>query len=178
MSLTTSAAISEVEKTALPALSGRPWSRWPLSLLALPVAVMLDLRDLTEQLSRRQANDISQIINDIRTLYANDVVGRVLQAPHGTKITATDNFRDVPGAIPIPATFSIELGKLTSARDNTVRYEFVSDYPVRRPRAAYDSIDFQKSALAAFRADPTIADARGRRKATGAGRCGSRRRSA
>src|ERR1700752_3694195 len=96
----------------------RPWHRiWPavaavvLLLAALPIAVMLDLRDLTAQLSRRQANDLSKIISDIRTLYANDVVGRILQAPPGTKITATDNFRDVPGAIPIPATFSIELGK-------------------------------------------------------------------
>jgi adenylate cyclase len=106
---------------------------WPAAvavvvlLVTLPVAVMLDLRDFTHQLSERQANDISKIITDIRTFYANDVVGRILQADPHTKITATDNYRDVAGAIPIPATFSLEIGRLTSSRDNTVRYEFVSD---------------------------------------------------
>lgn len=134
---------------------------WPaavavvLLLAALPVAVMLDLRDFTHQLSERQANDISKIITDIRTLYANDVVGRILQADPHTKITATDNYRDVAGAIPIPATFSLEIGRLTSSRDNTVRYEFVSDYPFAgRPPHKLD--DFQLKALAAFRADPKV----------------------
>jgi adenylate cyclase len=134
---------------------------WPavvavlLLLATLPVAVMLDLRDLTKQLSERQAGDISKIINDIRALYANDVVGRILQAPAHAKITATDNYRDVPGAIPIPATFSLEIGKLTSLRDNTVRYDFVSDYPFAgRPPHVLDA--FQRDSLAKFRTDPAV----------------------
>src|SRR5690606_38068381 len=123
------------DNQAAPAVSGAFRRVWlavlavVLLLAALPVVVLLDLRDLTEQLSRRQANDISKIINDIRGFYANEVVARVLQAGPDTRVTATDNFREVPGAIPIPATFSLELGKLTSARDTTVRYEFVSDLP-------------------------------------------------
>lgn len=124
-------------------------------LAALPIVVMLDLRDLTRQLSERQAGDISKIINDIRSLYANDVVGRILQAGDHTKITATDNYRDVPGAIPIPATFSLEIGKLTSSRDNTVRYDFVSDYPFAgRPSHNLDA--FQLDALKKFRDDDAI----------------------
>ncbi len=124
-------------------------------LLLLPVAVMLDLRDLTAQLSQRQASDMTRMINNIRGLYANDVVSRVLQAPAGVHITATDNFRDVPGAIPIPATFSLELGKLITAQDNAVRYDFLSDYAFAgRPQHHLD--DFQKSALARFRADPSL----------------------
>ena len=124
-------------------------------LLLLPVAVMLDLKDLTAQLSRRQATDMTRIIDDIRGLYAKDVVGRVLQAPPGVPITATDNFHDVPGAIPIPATFSLELGKLISAQDNAVRYDFVSDHAFAG-RAPHHLDDFQKDALARFRADPTL----------------------
>jgi len=134
---------------------------WPavlaviLLLAALPVVVMLDLRDFTHRLSERQANDISKIITDIRTLYATDVVGRILQADPHTKITATDNYRDVAGAIPIPATFSLEIGRLTSSRDNTVRYDFVSDFPFAgRPSHNLDS--FQRDALAKFRADPDL----------------------
>ena len=148
------AETSEIGRTALRRV-GPAVLAVCLLLALLPVAVLLDLRDITEQLSRRQATDMSRIINDIRTLYANDVVGRVLQAPHGTEITATDNFREVPGAIPIPATFSIELGRLTSAQDNTVRYEFLSDLPfIGREPHTLD--DFQKSALAQFRADPNL----------------------
>ena len=124
-------------------------------LALLPVAVMLDLRDLTAQLSQRQATDMTRIINNIRGLYANDVVSRVLQVPPGVHVTATDNFRDVPGAIPIPATFSLELGKLITAQDNAVRYDFLSDYAFAgRPPHVLD--DFQKSALARFRADPAV----------------------
>ena len=146
-------------------LANRPEIRaqhvWPavvavvVQLLLLPVAVMLDLRDLTAQLSRRQAVDMSTIINDIRGLYANDVVARVLQAPPGTKITATDHFRDVPGAIPIPATFSLEIGKLSSGHDAAVRYDFLSDYPFKG-REPHQLDAFQTTALARFRADPSI----------------------
>jgi len=123
-------------------------------LVTLPLAVVADLRDLTEQLSRRQANDISKIINDIRGFYANEVVARVLQAGDA-KVTATDNYRDVPGAIPIPATFSLEIGKLTSARDNTVRYEFLSDLPFHG-REAHHLDAFQQRSLASFRRNPSL----------------------
>jgi class 3 adenylate cyclase len=124
-------------------------------LAALPIAVMLDLRDLTEKLSWRQATDVSRIINDIRGFYANDVVARVLQTDPHTRVTATENYLNVPGGIPIPATFSLALGKLTSSRDNTVRYEFLSDYPFAG-REPHILDTFQKSALARFRADPEL----------------------
>ena len=101
----------------------RPWRRiLPaaiaviLLLAALPLAVMLDQRDLTAELSRLQAADTSRIIDDVRRLYADEVVNKILQAPSGTTITATDKFHDVPGAVPISATFSMEIGRLTSAR--------------------------------------------------------------
>ena len=45
------------------------------------------------------------------------------------------DYENMPGAIPIPATLSIELGKLISAHDGAVKYRFVSDLPFRGPRA-------------------------------------------
>ena len=149
--------MSESENRLEPGTYRRVWPAVVaviLLLVALPVAVLFDLRDLTEQLSRRQANDISKIINDIRGFYANDVVARVLQAGD-TKVTATDNYRVTPGAIPIPATFSLEIGKLTSSRDNTVRYDFLSDYPFAG-REPHILDPFQKQSLATFRHDPSI----------------------
>jgi adenylate cyclase len=125
-----------------------------LLLAGLPLAVWLDLRQISERMSLQQAEDMSLIINDIRQLYAEEVVGRVLQAGEETDISAAHNFRDIPGAIPIPATFSIELGQLISARDHDVRYAFVSDLPFRS-REPYQLDAFQQHALAAFRAGDT-----------------------
>jgi adenylate cyclase len=115
-----------------------------LGLLGLPLAVWLDLRGLSERLLRLQATETG--------FYASDVVGRVLRA-HGQVGTAAADYERVPGAIPIPATLSIELGNRISAHDGAVKYRFVSDLPFRgRERHALDP--FELRALADLRADP------------------------
>ncbi len=125
-------------------------------LAALPVAVWLDLRELTARISRQQAYDTGTIITDIRTLYANDVVGRIQAvASTSTPTQVVPNYHDIPGAIPIPATFSIALGNLITGRDTAIRYDFVSDFPFAM-RDPYQLTDFQKSSLDAFRADPQL----------------------
>ena len=73
-------------------------------MLGLPLAVWLDLRELSERLLTNQAREIGRVIDEMRGFYASDVVGRVLQATE--PVTATHNYLDVPGAIPIPATLS------------------------------------------------------------------------
>jgi adenylate cyclase len=128
-----------------------------LLLAALPVAVWLDLRELTETNSRQQARDVGAIITDIRGLYATDVVGRILDAaPNGRPTQVLEYYHDVPGAVPIPATFSIALGKVISSRDNSIRYDFVSDFPFSR-RGPYELTPFQRASLDAFRADLKLA---------------------
>src|SRR5688572_29368561 len=143
----------------------QPRSTWPLFavvallLAALPLAVWLDLRDLTERTSRRQALDIGTIITDIRGFYATDVVGRILSAgPNGGQTQVVENYHDVPGAVPIPATFSIAIGNLVAGRDSAVRYDFVSDFPFAR-REPYALTEFQRTSLATFRADPALMSA-------------------
>lgn len=140
----------------------KPWRRTlpaalavALLLAALPLAVVLDQRDLTAQLSRRQAVDTGSIIDEVRRLYADQVVNKILQAPPGTKIVPTDKFHDVPGAVPISATFSMEIGRLTASQNHNVRYEFISDYPFIG-QAAHQFDAFRTKALAAFRADPRL----------------------
>jgi len=123
-----------------------------LGLIGLPLAVWLDLRSLSERLLRLQAGETSEIIDDMRAFYASDVVGRVLQA-HGQVTTGAYDYKSTPGAIPIPATLSIELGKLISAHSGAVQYRFVSDLPFRgRERHPLDA--FELRALEALRADP------------------------
>ena len=75
-----------------------------LGLLGLPVAVWLDLRLLSENMLRTQAGEISRIIDDMRGFYGSDVVARVLEA--NGPVIAVHNYRDLAGAIPIPATGS------------------------------------------------------------------------
>jgi len=133
-----------------------------LGLVMLPVAVWLDLRNLSDQVLQTQASSLSSVINDIRGYYARNVVGRVLEAPGKTQ--PLHNYHDVPGAIPIPATLSIELGEVIGTRQGIAGYRFVSDYPFAN-RAAHALDAFETRALEAFRrtrrADASVWEATG-----------------
>jgi class 3 adenylate cyclase len=120
-----------------------------LLLLGLPFAAWLDMRDLSERILRRQAEEIGRIIDDMRAFYASDVVGRVM-AQHVAN--PTHNYRQVEGGIPIPATLSIELGRLISARNDAVGYRFVSDLPFKG--RSHDLDAFEQRAIAALRENP------------------------
>jgi hypothetical protein len=96
-------------------------------LLGLPLAVWLDLRRLTDEALRRQASDFNSLITSVRDYYANNVVGRVLAGAGVTQVT--HNYHAIPGAIPIPATLSLEVGQVVSEKQKKISYRFVSDYP-------------------------------------------------
>jgi hypothetical protein len=122
-----------------------------LLLLGLPLAVWLDLRNLTQAALQRQALDFNSLITSVRDYYATNVVGRVLAAGGSTQVV--HNYQDIPGAIPIPATLSLELGRVISKQQQNIGYRFVSDYPFQN-RASHALDDFEKAALATLRADP------------------------
>jgi adenylate cyclase len=123
-----------------------------LGLLGLPLAVWLDLRFLSERMLRLQASEISRIIDDMRGFYASDVVGRVLRADR--PVTPTHDYKNVSGAIPIPATLSIELGKIISSRDGTVKYRFISDLPFKG-REPHPLDAFERNAISTLRRHPS-----------------------
>ena len=119
-----------------------------LGLVMLPVAVWLDLRHMSDQALNAQAGSLSAIITDIRGYYARNIVGRVLSAPDDTQVV--HNYHDIPGAIPIPATLSIELGEVIGAKEGIIGYRFVSDHPFpNRVPPMLD--DFERRALEVFR---------------------------
>ena len=130
---------------------------WVLILLVvallggLPVAVWLDLQDIAENALRIQAGDLNSIISSVRGYYASNVVGRVLASPGSTQVV--HNYKEVPGAIPIPATLSLELGGVISAQQSNVAYRFVSDFPFKG-RSPHVMDDFERSALASLRQNP------------------------
>jgi PAS domain S-box-containing protein len=124
------------------------------SLLMLPVVMLSSLSGATVSQMKLQADEISTLASGIRAYYADNVIER-LQAADGRAAYA-DNYREVHGGIPIPATLSIELGALfdNAHSDGRISYEFISDYPFAQ-RITHPLDPFQRDALQAFRQDPS-----------------------
>ena len=122
-----------------------------LLLAGLPLAAWLDLRNLSEQSLRLQASDLNSVITSVRGYYGKNVVGRVLAHPGATQVI--HNYAEVPGAIPIPATLSLELGKVIGEQQGNIAYRFVSDYPFKG-RAVHELDNFEQAALQKLRNDP------------------------
>jgi class 3 adenylate cyclase len=126
-----------------------------LALGLLPVAVWLDLRDLSDTGLTTEARTMNGVFNDIRGYYASNIVARV-QSFDG-KSAVVHNYEDIPGAIPIPATLSLELGTIIGKHGENIGYRFTSDYAFAE-RAPHALDAFEKKALADFRAkrDPDM----------------------
>jgi adenylate cyclase len=105
-----------------------------LLLAALPLAVWLDLKNLADAALRRQASDLNSVISSVRAYYASNVVGRVLAHPGETRVV--HNYESVPGAIPIPATLSLELGRVISEQQEH-RLSLCIGLSVQEPLAAH-----------------------------------------
>jgi adenylate cyclase len=123
-----------------------------LLLAGLPVAVWMDLTNLAETNLNRQASDLNSIISSVRSYYATNVVSRILAAP-GVPTQVVHNYEDIPGAIPIPATLSLELGRVISERQHNITYRFVSDYPFAN-RAPHPLDQFEADSLGRLRENP------------------------
>ena len=124
-----------------------------LSLVGLPFVMVNSLTSATVSQMELQADEISTLATSIRSYYADNVIARLQQA--NGQAVFTENYRDVHGGIPIPATLSIELGALfdSAHSDGRINYAFLSDYPfAKRDVPPLDS--FEKMALQSLRKDP------------------------
>ncbi len=119
-----------------------------MALIALPVAVYLDLRALSDETLRRQAASLNGIVSSVRAYYARNVAGRVAASDAETQVL--HNYLEVDGAIPIPATLSLELGEAIGAAEGDVTYRFVSDYSFA-DRPPHVLSPFEQTALDHFR---------------------------
>ncbi|MGZ5855245.1 MAG: adenylate/guanylate cyclase domain-containing protein [Xanthobacteraceae bacterium] len=123
-----------------------------LLLVALPAAVWMDLVNLGDAALRRQATDLNSVVTSVREYYGANVVRRVLASP-GVTTQVVHNYQMIPGAIPIPATLSLELGRVISDQQQNITYRFVSDFPFKnRPEHRLD--DFEVNALKTLRDSP------------------------
>jgi adenylate cyclase len=122
-----------------------------LGLIGLPVAAWLDLKNLSEQTVRGQVDELATVIDAVRGYYSQNVVGRILTSEGETQVV--HNYQDIPGAIPIPATLSLELGDAIAAKVGKIRYRFVSDYTFAN-RKPHILDEFETSAIASLRVQP------------------------
>jgi signal transduction histidine kinase len=92
----------------------------------------------------------AESLMELRNLYTSEVVDRL----SGHNIEVTHDYLDKPGAIPLPATFSLELGRRISLRGSGMVVRLYSNYPFpwRKDGGAHD--DFEQQALAALQANP------------------------
>jgi class 3 adenylate cyclase len=121
-------------------------------LAGLPLALWLDLRNISEAVLTRQAHDIQSMLKSMREYYAIHVVDRVIAAP-GVMTQVVHDYETSPGAIPNPATLSMELGAMVNDRQPNIVYRFASDLPFKS-RKPHRLDDFEKASLAMLRRDP------------------------
>ncbi len=94
----------------------------------------------------------SQSLNELRAFYGAQIVARVRDAG----VEVTHDYAAKKGAIPIPATFSIEFGKHIGNKIPGMRVRLYSDYPFpfRTDGGPRDS--FEREALIALRKNPDM----------------------
>lgn len=89
-------------------------------------------------------------LTELRTFYASQIVERV--KPQGIEVT--HDYATKQGAIPIPATFSIEFGKLVSKKGSGMQVRLYSDHPFPSRKDGGAGDDFEKEALLQLRKHP------------------------
>ncbi|MDH4149392.1 MAG: adenylate/guanylate cyclase domain-containing protein [Betaproteobacteria bacterium] len=142
-----------------PAIIGSPQRRRTSIILlllllgGLPLAVWHDMQNMTASILQNQANNLDSMLTSIRGFYSSNIVNRVLTKHDPKNPAVAHNYEEIPGAIPIPATLSLELGQIISEKQSNLRYRFVSDYPFTS-RSTHKLDALEHKALATFRANP------------------------
>ena len=96
-----------------------------LGMLSILGSVFYLAQQTNNDLAVQYASLYVRSLEIVRSEYASKVVSRV--EPEG--INVTHDYENYEGAIPIPATFSIELSELITDSGSGVRARLYSDYP-------------------------------------------------
>jgi len=122
-------------------LAGIAGMVWNLSRLSSNLIKSTALQD-----ADRYANALATF----RTLYTSEVVARVVEH----NIDVTHDYLSKDGAIPLPATLSIELGKQIGESGGGVQMRLYSDYPFPWRKNEDPPDDFEQEALRYLRQNP------------------------
>jgi hypothetical protein len=131
------AAVSLIVAITLTSVMGL----WRLSAVSQAL-----LRESVFNGARMQA-DILEEVND----FYSELVGG-LDPAH---VNVTHDFAEQTGALPLPATFTIEAGRRISRSETGMQVRLYSDHPFPWRRGGRPADDFEQKALEALRKDPT-----------------------
>ncbi len=108
--------------------------------------------NLIESQALQNATLYAQSLKESRTLYTSEVVNRLTGSP---EVTVTHNYVMSPGAIPLPATYLIELGERIRQMKAGVSVRLYSDYPFpSRQDTGGPRDEFEQTALQMLKKDP------------------------
>jgi len=108
-------------------------------------------RQLVQSTALEGAAQQAEMLDIVNALYTSQVVERVQS--HG--IVVTHDYARQKGAIPLPATFTIESGQLIGERSQTgMLFRLYSDTPFRSRQDGGPHDDFERVALADLRRNP------------------------
>jgi eukaryotic-like serine/threonine-protein kinase len=106
---------------------------------------------LVQSTALESAAQESEMLDVVNTLYSSQVVDRV----QSKGIVVTHDYATKSGAIPLPATFTIESGERIGQRSKTgMRFRLYSDHPFRSRKDGGPRDDFERAALAGLRRNP------------------------
>jgi serine/threonine protein kinase len=121
---------------------GSAFGLWHLSLLSMHLVRSTALESAAQQ---------SEMLDVVNSLYSSKVVDR-LQS-HG--VVVTHDYATKAGAIPLPATFTIESGQEIGRQSKTgILFRLYSDSPFRSRHDGGPRDDFERLALADLRQNP------------------------
>lgn len=107
--------------------------------------------DLVRSAALESAAQHSEILEVVNSRYTSEVVERAWKR----NLPVLPNYRDHVGAIPLPATFTIDLGKhLAQQNESGVQVRLYSDYPFKTRTDGGPRDDFESEALTRLRAEP------------------------
>lgn len=118
---------------------------------------LFNMSRLSSNLIQSQAVQSSELyaqaIKEARTLYSGNAVTRAKAVPG---ISVTHDYLSTPGAIPLPATYLIELSKSISQQNPGMSVRLFSDYPFPWRKDEGGTKDgFEQAALTYLRQHPT-----------------------
>ncbi len=113
-------------------------------------AAILYIEDRNASKAEREALEmVGQAYSNSLLTFRDFYAQVILQQLHGTAVQVTHDYREKPGALPIPATMSLDLIQFLNGRDVQANMRMVSEYPFPW-RQGRTLTGFERAALTRF----------------------------
>ena len=76
--------------------------------MVVPLGIYFSFDCQSRKMSQYESQSLKKIISIFRSYYATNVAGHILSGDG--QVTLSENYHQIRGGVPIPATLSIELG--------------------------------------------------------------------